>query len=90
MTQKTSEQVITLLPYPNSSSSVISLWITSLPSLGALYQTSSNFETFGYAPTRNIQITTTPTLVTSSTNRVVYLPPANFAFNSFTYQGSTA
>jgi hypothetical protein len=82
----TTEQVIQLLPYAGTGQTVSSVQITTLPSLGTLYQTSINFETFGYAPTRTVQITTVPTTVTSVTHRVVYVAPPNFASTNFSYQ----
>ena len=85
VTARVTEQVIQLLPTATSSQQISSVWITTLPSLGTLYQTSINFETFGYKPTRTIQITSAPTQVTSPTYRVVYVPPPNFASTNFSY-----
>ena len=50
-----------------------------------MYQTSFNFENYGYAPTRNVQIVSPGTNVTSPTYRLVYVAPPNFAYTSFTY-----
>lgn len=48
---------------------VLSVWITQLPSSGALYQTSDGV-------TLGAQITTTPSLVTNSNFSVVYVNTA--------------
>ena len=56
--------------------------IASLPTNGALYQTSDG-------TTRGAQITTVPTTVTDSQRRVIYAPPANTSGNglgNFTFK----
>ena len=62
--------------------------INSLPTVGTLYQLSDNYNSFGYAPIRGMQITG-PTVVTGSNMRVVYSAPNNIPSNSkwgsFTY-----
>jgi hypothetical protein len=79
------ELVITLLPYV-STGTITSVEITQMPALGLLYQTSLNFELYGYNPTRTVQITSVPTVVTSPTYRIVYIPPPNFVATFFKYK----
>lgn len=69
--------------------------VTSLPSVGALYQLSQVFSDYGYLPRAGTQITSAGTLVTGSGGRVVYVPPAGAAkspgrWTSFTYSVSDA
>jgi hypothetical protein len=80
--------IITLLPF-DPEGSIAEVNITTLPTLGSLYLTSFNFETFGYSPTRSTQITTGNTTVNFKSYRVVYVPPPNFVANSFLYSGLT-
>lgn len=85
---RVSELIITLLPH-DPEGLINEVNITAPPSLGNLYQTSFNFETFGYSPTRSVQITNVNTTVSSPTYRVVYVPPPNFVATTFGYSGQS-
>lgn len=58
----------------------LEFYITSLPEIGKLYETSQNFRSYGtdpkYTPTP-IQGHQLPFLVTDAAHRVAYIPPAN-------------
>lgn len=69
------DHIITLQPY-DAENSINYVNITSLPSQGTLYQTSANYETYGYTPARTtIPITTIPSKVNSATYKLVYVSP---------------
>merc|ERR1712232_1460704 len=73
--------------------------ITSLPTSGKLYQLSRVYNDYGYDPKYELkdEIVNTNTLVTSSRNRVIYVPPANTVepngqwdmFKYYVHDGST-
>ena len=48
--------------------------ITSLPTVGTLYQLSQVFSDYGYEPKRGVPLTT-PGVVLGSKNRLLYVPP---------------
>ena len=76
------------MPYNSNGNTSFVLKIATLPALGTVYQTSYNFENYGYTPSRGTKITTTNTVVTSTSNRIVYVAPPNFAYTSFTYSAT--
>jgi Laminin B (Domain IV) len=82
----TTEQIITLLPYDADSNSMVAQIVT-LPSIGTLYQLSTNYINFGYEPAKGTEIASVPTNVSAAANyRIVYAAPVGFTPTSFTYK----
>lgn len=68
------DAVIRLKSY-DTSGSTLQYEIRSLPETGSLYQLSQVYSEYGYEPKAGTLITSVPTLVTGSNNRVYYRRP---------------
>lgn len=68
------DAVIRLKSY-DTSGSTLQYEIRSLPATGSLYQLSQVYSEYGYEPKAGTLITSVPTLVTGSNNRVYYRRP---------------
>jgi len=72
--------VCTLAPYEESNLT-LNVYITALPAVGALYETSQNYKSYGSDPKyvygAAIEERELPYLVGDTLSRVVYVPPAD-------------
>jgi hypothetical protein len=75
-----SPTVCTLAPFEEANAT-INVYITALPAIGALYETSQNYKSYGSDPKyvygAAIQEYELPYLVKDPLSRVVYVPPAD-------------
>jgi len=73
------QEVIISLPGYSPAGTKLTTYITSLPSVGSLYQLSQVYSDYGYEPKRGWPLTnaTSPIKITGSRNRIIYTPPWN-------------
>lgn len=74
-------EVLFALPGYDPAGSKLTAYITSIPTVGSLYQISQIFSDYGYQPQRGVLITSasvaSPVAITGSKNRLLYVPPPN-------------